>query len=71
MIAIVVAVLVARVVSQQMVARLSLLNAEPIDGRLLRYRKLLYSCRDLLKPTLIFVALAGAVAVLGRQAGRH
>jgi small-conductance mechanosensitive channel len=68
-IAIVVAVVVARIASKQLLAKFWLLNAEPVDGKLLRYRRLLYSCRDLLQPALIFVGLAGAVAVCDAAVG--
>ncbi len=62
-IAIVAAIIVARIAAKQLLAKFWLLNAEPVDGKLLRYRKLLYSCRDLLQPALIFVGLAAAVAL--------
>lgn len=62
-IAIVAAIILARIAAKQILAKLWLFNAEPTEGKLLRYRKLLYSCRDLLRPILIVVALAVAASI--------
>ena len=62
-IAIVAAVFIARIAAKQILAKLWLLNAEPAEGKLLRYRKLVYSCRDLLRPILVVVFLAIAASV--------
>jgi small-conductance mechanosensitive channel len=63
-IAIIVAVFLGRSVAKQMLARVFLFNTPPTEGRFLRYRALLYSCCDLLRPALIVVALmvAGSLA---------
>ncbi len=66
-IAIAAAVLIGRIAAKQVLAKVPLFSAEPVDGRLLRYRKLLYSCRDLLRPALVVVALM--VAAAGCDAG--
>ena len=62
-IAIIAAVLIARIAAKQILAKLWLFNAEPTEGKLLRYRKLLYSCRDLLRPVLVVTFLAVAAAL--------
>ena len=62
-IAIIVAVLIARIAAKQILAKLWLFNTEPDEGKLLRYRKLLYSCRDLLRPVLVVVMLAVAASI--------
>ena len=59
-IAIIAAILIARIAAKQISTKLWLFNTEPTDGKLLRYRKLLYSCRDLLRPVLIVVFMAAA-----------
>jgi small-conductance mechanosensitive channel len=56
--AILAAVLIGRLVAGLLLKSLWLLNAEPQDGKLIKYRTLLYSCRDLLRPALIVLALA-------------
>lgn len=61
-IAIAVAIMIARIATQQILAKVFLFNTEPVEGRFLRYRKLLYSCRDLLRPALIVVVLMLAAA---------
>jgi small-conductance mechanosensitive channel len=61
-IAIIAAVVIGRIAAKQVLAKVFLFNAEPTEGKLLRYRKLLYSLRDLLRPALIVVALAAAAA---------
>jgi small-conductance mechanosensitive channel len=62
-IAIIIAVLVARFAAKQLGAKLWLFNTEPAEGKLLRYRKLLYSCRDLLRPVLVVGALAASASI--------
>ena len=62
-IAIIVCVVIARLAAKQVLAKLWLFNAEPAEGKLLRYRKLLYSCSDLLRPALIVAALAMAASI--------
>jgi small-conductance mechanosensitive channel len=61
-IAIVVAVIIARIAAKQIQRRVFLFNTEPTEGKLLKYRILLYSCRDLLRPIMIVVALMAAGA---------
>lgn len=62
-IAIIAAVLIGRIAAGQTVKRVPLLKSEPADGKFLRYRTLAYSCRDLLKPFLVVLALAIAAGV--------
>jgi small-conductance mechanosensitive channel len=61
-IAIVAAVIIGRIIAKQIQAKLFLFNAEPTEGKLLRYRRLLYSCRDLVQPILVVVVLMAAAA---------
>jgi small-conductance mechanosensitive channel len=67
--AIIAAVLIGRFIAAQIVKRVPLLSAEPTEGKLLRYRQLFYSCRDLLKPLLVVVALAIAAAICDAAVG--
>jgi small-conductance mechanosensitive channel len=67
--AIAAAFLVGRLAAAQIVKRVWLLNAEPADGKLLRYRHLLYSCRDLVKPLVVVLALALAAAACNAALG--
>jgi small-conductance mechanosensitive channel len=66
-IAIIAAVLIGRIAAKQVLAKVFLFNAEPTEGKLLRYRTLIYSMRDLLRPALVVVALMAAAA--GADAG--
>lgn len=66
-IAIFAAVIIGRILANQSLVKVFLFNVEPTEGKLLRYRKLLYSCRDLLSPALVVVALM--VAAAGSDAG--
>lgn len=66
-IAIVAAILIGRIAAKQVLGKVFLFNAEPSEGKLLRYRKLLFSCRDLLSP--LFVVLALMIAAAGCDAG--
>jgi small-conductance mechanosensitive channel len=59
--------LVAKIIARQILARVPLLSFAPAEGRLLRYRKLVFSCRNLLEP-LIFVALMAVAAAVADQA---
>ena len=68
-IAIIAAVLIARIAAKQILAKLWLFNADPVEGKLLRYRKLLYSCRDLLRPVLVVVFLAAAASICDAAIG--
>ena len=68
-IAIIAAVLIARITAKQILAKLWLFNADPVEGKLLRYRKLLYSCRDLLRPVLVVVFLAAAASICDAAIG--
>ncbi len=68
-IAIVAAVIIGRIAATQVSTKLFLFNAEPVDGKLLRYRRLLYSCRDLLRPALVVVALMIAAAICDSSVG--
>ena len=62
-IAAIVAWILARILSQQILARVWLFNTQPSDGRLFKPRALLYSCRDLLQPLLVFILLAIAIKI--------
>jgi small-conductance mechanosensitive channel len=68
-IAIIAAVLIGRIAAKQILAKVFLFNTEPTEGKLLRYRTLLYSMRDLLRPALVVVALAAASAVCDAGVG--
>ena len=68
-IAIIAGILIARLLAKQILAKLWLFNTEPIDGKLLRYRKLLYSCRDLLRPVLIVAVLAASASICDAAIG--
>jgi small-conductance mechanosensitive channel len=54
--------LLARIVARYVLARVSWLSAEPADGRFLKVRQILFSCRDLLRPILLVLLLAVAVS---------
>ena len=62
-IAILLAWILARILAQQILARVWLFNTLPNEGRLLQARALLYSCRDLLQPLLVFILLAIAIKI--------
>ena len=62
-IAAVVAWFLARIIARQLLSRLWLFNTQPETGRVLKPRELLYSCRDLLRPVLLFILLAIAIKV--------
>jgi hypothetical protein len=68
-IAIIAAVLIARIAAKQISAKLWLFNTEPAEGKLLRYRALLHSCRDLLRPVLVVVFLAVAASICDSAIG--
>jgi small-conductance mechanosensitive channel len=63
-IAIVVMWVVAKLAARMVLARVPLLREEPVEGRFLRYQKLLFSCRNLVEPLLfvVFMAIAASVA---------
>ncbi len=62
--AIAAACLLAFVLARQLKSRVSFLRSEPIEGSLLKARRILYACRDLLFPLAAFGTLAIAIAVL-------
>jgi small-conductance mechanosensitive channel len=68
-IAIIAGIILARIAAKQVLAKLWLLNVAPSEGKLLRYRKLLYSCRDLLRPTLVVLILAAAASICDAAIG--
>ena len=68
-IAIIAAVLIARIAAKQILSKLSLFNVQPSEGKLLRYRALLYSCRDLLRPIFVVVFLAAAASACDAAIG--
>lgn len=57
----------AKIAARQLLARLPMLREEPVQGRLLRYQRLVFSCRRLVEP-LIFVGLMAAAASIADQA---
>ncbi len=68
-IAIVAAILIGRIVAKQVLAKIFLFSIDPTECKFLRYRKLLYSCRDLLWPALVVAALMAAAAVCDAGVG--
>ena len=68
-IAIVAAVIIGRIVAKQILAKVPLFIAEPTEGKLLRYQKLLFSLRDLLRPALIVLAMAIAAGICDSSVG--
>ena len=68
-IAIVAAVIIGRIVAKQVLAKVPLFIAEPTEGKLIRYQKLLFSLRDLLRPALIVLAMAIAAGICDSSVG--
>ena len=62
-IAIIAAWLIARILAKQLLARLRMFNTAPEMGRFIKPRELLFSCRDLLRPLLLFIVLAIAIKI--------
>jgi small-conductance mechanosensitive channel len=61
--------IVAKIIARQVLKRTPILREEPMEGRFLRYQKLLFSCRNLVEP-LIFVAfMAAATSVADAALG--
>jgi small-conductance mechanosensitive channel len=61
--------IVAKIIARQVLKRTPILRREPMEGRFLRYQKLLFSCRNLVEP-LIFVAfMAAATSVADAALG--
>lgn len=65
--AIIAAWVLAKLLARQFLARVPQLRSEPVEGRLLRYQRLAYSCRALVEPVL-FVALLAIGASVADQA---
>jgi small-conductance mechanosensitive channel len=59
--------IVAKLIARQVLARVPMLRAEPVEGLFLRYQILVFSCRNLVEP-LIFVGLMAAAAAVADQA---
>jgi small-conductance mechanosensitive channel len=59
----------AKLVARQLLARVPILREEPTEGRLLRYQKLLYSCRNLIEPLLFVLFMAAAASVADQALG--
>ncbi|MEO9168626.1 MAG: mechanosensitive ion channel domain-containing protein [Aestuariivirga sp.] len=55
--------ILARILTQQILTKLWLFNTQPTDGRLYKPRAIVYSCRDLLRPILLFILLAIAIKI--------
>ncbi len=68
-IAIIAAFIIGRIAAKQILARVPLFVTEPTEGRLLRYQKLLFSLRDLVKPALIVLAMAIAAGICDSSVG--
>ena len=61
--------LAIRISARAIVSKLWLFNTEPVDGRLVKARKIIYSCRVLVQPLLLFVVLAIAAQICDRAVG--
>jgi small-conductance mechanosensitive channel len=61
--------ILAKILAKQLLARVPILREEPTEGRLLRYQRLLYSCRNLVEPLLFVVLMAAAAAVADQALG--
>ena len=62
-IAIIIACILAGILSQQILTRVWLFNTQPVDGRLFKPRAIVYSYRELLRPLLLFILLAIAIKI--------
>ncbi|MDE2385310.1 MAG: mechanosensitive ion channel [Alphaproteobacteria bacterium] len=58
-----------RLSARNLVTRVWLFNTEPTDGRLVKARKIIYACADLVKPLLLFVGLAIAAQICDQAVG--
>ena len=61
--------LLARIVTRQLLANLPLFKTEPVEGRVLKLRQIVYSLRSLLGPAMLFVVLAMGSAVVDASVG--
>jgi small-conductance mechanosensitive channel len=61
--------LAIRIAARTIISQLWLFNSEPVDGRLVKARKIIYSCRDLVQPLLLFVVLAIAAQICDHAVG--
>jgi small-conductance mechanosensitive channel len=68
-IAIVALWVLAKLVARQLLGRVPILREEPTEGRLLRYQKLLHSCRNLTEPLLFVLFMAAAASVADQALG--
>jgi small-conductance mechanosensitive channel len=64
-----VAWLLSRIVARQVLARLWLFRDEPVEGRLLKIRQIVFSLKSLIGPALLFVFLAIGSAVADAAVG--
>jgi len=61
--------LAIRIAARAIISQLWLFNSEPVDGRLVKARQIIYSCRDLVQPLLLFVVLAIAAQICDQAVG--
>jgi small-conductance mechanosensitive channel len=61
--------LAIRIAARAIISQLWLFNAEPVEGRLVKARKIIYSCRDLVRPFVLFVVLAIAAQICDQAVG--
>ena len=59
----------ARILAQTLLARVSFLRVEPKEGRLAKILRTAYSCRDLVQPLVIVITLAIAAQVADQTLG--
>ncbi len=59
----------AKIAAKQILTRVPLLRAEPTEGRLLRYQRLAFSCRNLVEPALFVALMAIAASVADAALG--
>lgn len=67
--AIITAWFVARYVARALVARVPFFQAEPQEGRWVKFTRIAYSCRDLLQPLLLVLVLALASQAADKSVG--
>jgi small-conductance mechanosensitive channel len=68
-IAVVLLWIAAKLVARQLISRIAILRDEPMEGRFLRYQKLLFSCRNLVEPLLFVVLMAAAASAADAALG--
>jgi small-conductance mechanosensitive channel len=61
--------ILAKLLARQLLRRVPLLREEPTEGRLLRYQRLIHSCRNLVEPLLFVLFMAAAASVADQALG--